>query len=365
MVNKNWALMAVFSFLVASVVTTMAAQTESAPGNASQFRTPLRYDYYEEKCGNVDNIVRRMMLRIVQLQHNAPAKLLRLLFHDCFIRGCDASVLLADSNNENGTVERDAIPNRTLKGFDFIDMIKDEIEEACPGVVSCSDILVLATRDGIVLAGGLYYPVLTGRRDSKESFFDEAMAEIPRPNGNISETLRLFSLRGFDERETVALLGGHNIGKIGCEFIRPRLSNFMGTGLPDPTIPSDFLEELIQKCPDDNSTINNMFNEHTARGLSESAISYSQGLSALSSFGTSFDNHYYKTLTRGRGLLFADQQLMANEKTAAVVMDYALDEGAIFRTEFAHAMVKLSNIGVLTGFQGEVRHSCSHLNSDQ
>lgn len=49
--------------------------------------------------------------------------------------------------------------------------------------------------------------MLTGRRDSKESFFDKAIAEIPRPNGNISETLRLFSLRGFDERETVALLG--------------------------------------------------------------------------------------------------------------------------------------------------------------
>lgn len=151
------------------------------------------------------------------------------------------------------------------------------------------------------------------------------MAEIPKPNVNITETLRLFSLRGFDERETVALLGGHNIGKIGCEFIRPRLSNFVGAGLPDPTIPSDFLEELMRKCADDNSTINNMFNEHIARGLSESAMSCSQGLSALCSFGTSFDNHYYKTLMRGRGLLFADQQLMANEKTAAVVMDYALD----------------------------------------
>nr|XP_033516895.1 probable peroxidase 61 isoform X3 [Nicotiana tomentosiformis]XP_033516896.1 probable peroxidase 61 isoform X3 [Nicotiana tomentosiformis] len=143
-----------------------------------------------------------------------------------------------------------------------------------------------------IMAGGLYYPVLTGRRDSKESFFDEAMPEISRPDGNITETLKLFSLRGFDERETVALLGGHNIGKIGCEFIRPRLSNFMGTGLPDPTIPSDFLEELMRRCPDDNSTINNMLNEHIARGLSESAMSYSQGLSALSSVGTSFDNHY-------------------------------------------------------------------------
>ncbi|CAN4083206.1 unnamed protein product [Withania somnifera] len=181
------------------------------------------------------------------------------------------------------------------------------------------------------------------------------MAEIPQPNGNISETLRLFSLRGFDERETVALLGGHNIGRIGCEFIRPRLSNFMGTGLPDPTIPPDFLEELKRRCPDNDNTINNMFNQHTARGLSESGIS---------SVG-SFNNHYYKTLMRGRGLLFADQQLMANEKTAAAVADYALDDGTMFRTEFAHAMEKMSAIGVLTGHKGEVRHSCSHLNSDQ
>ncbi|KAL3346150.1 hypothetical protein AABB24_024877 [Solanum stoloniferum] len=143
--------------------------------------------------------------------------------------------MLAD-RNENGTVEREAIPNMTLKGFNFIDTIKDEIEEECPGVVSCSDILVLATRDGIVLAGGPYYPVLTGRRDSRESFFDKAMA----------------------------LLGAHNIGRIGCQFIRPRLSNFTGTGLLDPTIPPDFLEELKRKCPDDNNTISNMLNgEHT------------------------------------------------------------------------------------------------------
>ncbi|XP_055806637.1 putative Peroxidase 48 [Solanum dulcamara] len=355
MFSKNWALMVVFSFLVVCLVTTMAVQAENVlPRSASGSLFPLSYDYYDEKCEDLEGIVWSRMKTIVQLQHNAPAQLLRLMFHDCFIGGCDASVLLAD-RNENGTVEREAIPNMTLKGFNFIDTIKDEIEEACPGIVSCSDILVLATRDGIVLAGGPYFPVLTGRRDSKESFFDEAIAEIPRPNGNISETLRLFSLRGFDERETVALLGGHNIGRIGCEFIRPRLSNFTGTGLPDPTIPADFLEELKRKCPDDNNTISNMFNEHTARGLSESAIS----------IAASFDNHYYKTLMRGRGLLFADQQLMANEKTAAAVTDYSFDDGTVFRTEFAHAMAKMSNIGVLTGSKGEVRHSCSRLNSDQ
>ncbi|TMW84945.1 hypothetical protein EJD97_024083 [Solanum chilense] len=352
MFSRNCVLMAVFSFLVICPVTTVAAQPEVDPGSASGFPFQLRYNYYDEKCEDLEGIVWSKMKTIVQLQHNAPAQLLRLMFHDCFIGGCDASVLLAD-RNENGTVEREAIPNRTLKGFNFIDTIKDEIEEECPGVVSCSDILVLATRDGIVLAGGPYYPVLTGRRDSKESFFDKAMAEIPRPNGNFSETLRLFSVRGFDERETVALLGAHNIGRIGCQFIRPRLSNFTGTGLPDPTIPPYFLEELRRKCPDDNNTISNMLNdEHTdaARGLNVS-------------IATSLNNHYYKTLMKGRGLLFADQQLMANEKTAAAVTDYAIDDGNIFRTEFAHAMAKMSNFGVVTGSKGEVRHSCSHLNS--
>lgn len=80
--------------------------------------------------------------------------------------------------------------------------------------------------------------------------------------------------------------------------------------------------------------------------------------------GASFDNHDYKTLMRGREILFADQQLMANEKTAEVVMDYASDDGTIFKTDFAHAMAKLSDFGVLTGSQGEVRHSCSHVNSN-
>ncbi|XP_055803617.1 peroxidase 49-like [Solanum dulcamara] len=142
----------------------------------------------------------------------------------------------------------------------------------------------------------------------------------------------------------------------GCDasvLLADRTEN--GTGLPDPTIPADFLEELKRKCPDDSNTINFMFNEHRARGLSESAISIE----------TSVDNHYYNTLMRGRGLLFADQQLMANEKTAAAVTDYAFDDGSIFRTQFAHAMGKMSNFGALTGTKGEVRHSCSHLNSDQ
>lgn len=85
MFSKNWALMAVFSFLVICLVTTMAAHAEVDPGSASGFPFLLRYGYYDDKCEDLEDIVWSKMKTIVQLQHNAPAQLLRLMFHDCFI----------------------------------------------------------------------------------------------------------------------------------------------------------------------------------------------------------------------------------------------------------------------------------------
>ena len=50
-----------------------------------------------------------------------------------------------------------------------------------------------------------------------------------------------------------------------------------------------------------------------------------QELSSAVPSGASFDTHYYQRLLRGRGLLFADQQLMAHEKIARLVFAYASD----------------------------------------
>ncbi|MCE7766862.1 hypothetical protein GQL56_30005, partial [Pseudomonas putida] len=62
--------------------------------------------------------------------------------------------------------EKDAIPNVGAGGFDIVDDIKTALENVCPGVVSCADILALASEIGVALAGGPSWQVLFGRRDS-------------------------------------------------------------------------------------------------------------------------------------------------------------------------------------------------------
>ncbi|CAI0550567.1 unnamed protein product, partial [Linum tenue] len=62
--------------------------------------------------------------------------------------GCDASILLNTTSGEQ--TERQSPPNLSLRGFDFIDRVKSLVEAACPGVVSCADVLTLITRDSIV-----------------------------------------------------------------------------------------------------------------------------------------------------------------------------------------------------------------------
>ncbi|XP_020203385.1 putative Peroxidase 48 [Cajanus cajan] len=330
----------------------------------------LQYDFYRDTCPQAETIVRSALTRIYFDHRDVAPALLRLFFHDCFIQGCDASLLLDENNGDrNRSVEKQAVPNQTLRGFDKIDLIKSEVEQACPGVVSCADIIALAARDSVLLAGGPFYPVLTGRRDSHQSFYEEATDQIPRPDDNVTRTLHLFNLRGFNARETVSLLGGHNIGKIGCDFIQQRLYNFQGTGQADPSIPLDFLGQMRQNCPDSRNMSSSSSSEDefvTSKPVdsdhfahSKMGISYMQALSSSVSSGAAFDTHYYQSLLRGRGLLFADQQLMAAEKTARLVSAYASDDGSTFRMDFARVMLKMSNLDVLTGQQGQVRLNCS------
>ncbi|EMS56736.1 Peroxidase 52 [Triticum urartu] len=111
------------------------------------------------------------------------ASILRLFFHDCFVNGCDGSVLLDDSATLTG--EKNAGPNaNSLRGFEVIDAIKSRVDAACPGTVSCADILAVAARDGVNLLGGPSWGVPLGRRDARTTTQAAANSNLPSPSSS-------------------------------------------------------------------------------------------------------------------------------------------------------------------------------------
>ncbi|KAF6160729.1 hypothetical protein GIB67_035930 [Kingdonia uniflora] len=91
------------------------------------------------------------------------ASLIHLHFHDCFVPGCDTSVLL-----DAFTGEKTALQNfRSIKGFEVIENVKSKVEKICPGVISCTDILAVAAKDASVVDTDIllnYFDFATPRR---------------------------------------------------------------------------------------------------------------------------------------------------------------------------------------------------------
>lgn len=56
--------------------------------------------------------------------------------------------MLDDTSSITG--EKNARPNQnSARGFEVIDQIKSAVEQVCPGVVSCADILAVTARDSV------------------------------------------------------------------------------------------------------------------------------------------------------------------------------------------------------------------------
>ncbi|KAI3850569.1 hypothetical protein MKX03_004005 [Papaver bracteatum] len=249
--------------------------------------------------------------------------------------GCDASVLL--NSTSNNQAEKDAQPNLTLRGFDFIDKVKSLVEAECPGVVSCADIISLAARDFSCCHSKKLMESQHGKfqlGDGRISVRSEALINIPNPNSNFATLRSNFAIKGLNVKDLILLSGAHIIGVSHCNpSFSNRLYNFSGRGGQDPS---------ARKCRTitDNTTISEM---------------------DPGSFKT-FDLGYYKNLVKRRGLFHSDAALLIYTTSKSFVTQLLQGSLPNFFAEFATSMEKMGQIGVMTGSTGDIRKKCSIVN---
>ncbi|KAG5222130.1 hypothetical protein OIU77_020502 [Salix suchowensis] len=306
------------AFLVLSVLATSASSSEE-----------LSPYYYYHVCPQALPAIKRVVEAAVCKERRMGASLLRLHFHDCFVNGCDASVLLDSSPTIDS--EKFAIPNNnSLRGFEVVDQIKLEVDKVCGRpVVSCADILAVAARDSVVALGGPTWPVLLGRKDSTTASRDQANKDLPPPFLDLPALISNFKRQGLNERDLVALSGGHTIGPAQCFTFRDRIYN-------KTNIDPKFADQLKSSCPLKGGDSN---------------------LAPLDPTPVQFDVAYFDSLVKKRGLLPSDQALFNGGSTDGLVKAYSSNAKA-FGADFARSMVKMGNIKILTGEQGQVRLNC-------
>ncbi|XP_062177656.1 peroxidase N1-like [Alnus glutinosa] len=299
-----------------------------------------RVGFYAATCPRAESIVRSTVQAHFRSDPTVAPGLLRMHFHDCFVQGCDASVLIDGPN-----AEKTAAPNRSLRGFEVIDDAKAQLEAACPGVVSCADILTLAARDSVVLTIGPTWQVPTGRRDGRVSLATDA-ANLPGFTDSIDVQKQKFAAKGLNTQDLVTLVGGHTIGTSACQFFRYRLYNFTTAGNgADPTIDAAFLPQLRELCPQNGDGTRRV-------GLDTGSPN-------------KFDTSFFTNLRGGRGVLESDQKLWTDASTQTFVQRFLGLRGLLglsFSVEFGKSMVKMSNIGVKGSTNGEIRKLCSAIN---
>ncbi|KAL2230392.1 UNVERIFIED_CONTAM: putative peroxidase 26 [Sesamum indicum] len=369
--REGWNVMAI-TLVVAVGLSLYVGRMQAAVTLPPESR-PLKRQFYKKlnTCANVEAFVQHQVKLWWDKDKSIAPKLLKILYADCMINGCDASILL-----DGPHTEKKAIQDLSVDGFRLIDKIKTVVDDRCKGpVVSCADILNLAVRDALHLAGAPSYPVYLGRRDGLGS--NAAWVDLPSPSISSEGGLAYFRSKGLDAQDYVTLLGdclistyqflyllserksklpssavplsgSHTIGKAHCSYIRNRLYNFNKTGKPDPTMSKSTLDKLRRQCP---SSLKKGQEDPTVFLTDKYGPNYT------------FSNAYYSNVLSKDSVLRVDQQLLFNKNTSPKVLEYA-GKFEEFRQGFALSMSRMGGLKVLTGKQGEIRRNCRFTNKN-
>ncbi|KAF8733049.1 hypothetical protein HU200_015410 [Digitaria exilis] len=295
----------------------------------------LSWGFYDDSCPWMEDIVRWYATEAVRRDAGIAAGLIRTFFHDCFPQARTSMIDIYVS-------EQLEVPNQTLRpearhkevGMKLIDDIRGALSDACGGpTVSCADITTLATRDAVAASGGPLFDVPLGRRDGLAPASSDLVGTLPAPVFDRPTLLEAFSNRSLDTADLVALSGAHTVGRGHCPSFSDRLP-------PNADMDPALRQKQAAKCGKDPNA------EQVLDVRTPNA----------------FDNKYYFDLIAKQGLFTSDQVLINHPATKRIATRFALNQAAFF-DQFATSMLKMSQMDVLTGNNGEIRLNCALTNA--
>jgi peroxidase len=328
----------------AAALAFLALAAAAATVCSAQQQQQLRRNYYASVCPNVESIVRDAVASKYRETFITVGATVHLFFHDCFVEGCDASVVVASTPNSTAA-EKDHPVNLSLAGdgFDTVIRAKAAVDAVprCRNRVSCADILAMATRDAIALAGGPSYAVELGRLDGLSSTASSVDGKLAPPTFNLDQLTAVFARNGLSRADMVALSAGHTVGFAHCGTFAARIRGGSAEAAPDPTMNGSLAAKLAAWCPDGvDPRVAVTMDVVTPRV---------------------FDNQYFRNLQAGMGLLASDQLLYTDTRSRPIV-DALARSSVAFERAFVEAITKMGRIGVKTGAQGNIRRNCAVLN---
>ncbi|CAM0958200.1 unnamed protein product [Alopecurus aequalis] len=304
---------------------------------------------------------------VVQSNKAVAPGLVRLLFHDCFVRGCDASVLLVSTpTNSAGATEKDSPANGGLRGLDLIQKIRDAIFTGAGENVSCADAIVFGAREAtFVLSNGkMAYSIDgPGRNDSVTSSIQDPLTFLPGPTDAFTKLQASFVTKGFGVTELVALSGAHSIGVCHLGSFQDRLT------APISEIDSKY-QAVIKKESDTNqggAFKNNLRDMGDAAvkssGFKNNGAAVKVNMTAVDVLDSSYYSFNLQNMVRFKSdrELNQDSTLKASDLLKAYQMN-----STKWETDFKAAMTRLSNELKSEGplFEVGFRTDCTRTNYD-
>ncbi|KAE8782620.1 Peroxidase 47 [Hordeum vulgare] len=273
--------------------------------------------------------------------------LIRLLFHDCFVNGCDGSVLLNTSRmaGSDGKTEMTSGFNVGLRGLDVIQKIKATLWPTYG--ITCTDAVIYGAREAVYLLSNkqIAYDVDgPGRKDGVISRSEDPARFLPTPSFTFEQLKESFRNQSLEPEDVIVLSGAHAVGVAHRTFFD---INTVGT-------PLSYQIAVARELSNGAGVVKN-----NVRDFNPPLSDYKDDNEQRKAAKGVLDNSFYNTISQNMALFPSDRVLWKDAETN--VIGYKNNVGTWY-TDFAISMAKLGRLPAPWGAPWEYRKVCNATN---